>query len=252
MKKYSFDAVIFDLDGVVTKTAEVHARAWKETFDHYLRLIEKRDYRPFREFTHDEDYLQFVDGKPRYEGVKSFLESRQINLPYGDLADSPDLETVCGLGNRKNQLFTQILKNEGSEVYPSTIELIKTLKDSGVRIGVASSSKNCQSILQFSNIEELFETRIDGVVSVELGLKGKPEGDIFVKAAANLDAVPARSVMVEDAVSGVQAGRNGGFGLILGVARKDNQKQLLDNGADIVVKDLEDINYDKLMELFNQ
>ena len=199
MKELPFEAVVFDLDGVVTTTAAVHAKAWKEAFDGYLHLRQERDGEPFREFTHEGDYLPYVDGKPRYEGVKSFLESRGISILYGDPSDSPDKETICGIGNKKNVRFNEILDREGAQVYPSTIELIKELKKRGVDIGVASSSKNCLKILQSAGIEDLFQTRVDGVVSVELGLKGKPEGDIFVKAASNIGAVASKSVVVEDA-----------------------------------------------------
>jgi len=242
MGQLSFDAVIFDLDGVVTKTALVHAAAWKEAFDEYLHLREKRDGEPFREFTHENDYLPYVDGKPRYEGVKSFLESRGINIPFGDPSDPPDKETVCGIGNRKNVKFLELLEKKGPEVFPSTGKFIRDLKEKDVRIGVASSSKNCRQILKAAGIEGLFETRVDGVVSVEQGLKGKPEGDIFVTAALNVGAIPARSVVVEDATSGVQAGRNGAFGLVLGIARENNVDDLLQNGADVVVPDMEYID----------
>ena len=250
--KYSFKSVIFDLDGVITKTALVHAAAWKEAFDQYLRLREKRDKEPFREFTHQNDYLPFVDGKPRYKGVKSFLESRGINIPYGEPTDSPDAETVCGIGNKKNAKFCQVLKTKGVEVYLSTIELIKSLEASGVKIGVASSSKNCKEILETAKIEDFFKTRVDGVVSVEMGLLGKPEGDIFVTAAFNLGTIPAESIVVEDASSGVAAGRNGGFGLVIGLARENNQKELLENGADLVVTDLSEINLDLIEQWFHK
>lgn len=252
MSKYSFESVIFDLDGVITKTAKVHARAWKETFDSYLHLREKRDSEPFRGFTHDNDYLPYVDGKPRYQGVKSFLESRGINIPYGDPGDSPDKETICGIGNKKNKMFNEILKKQGAEVFPSSIEFIKSLRNAGIRVGVASSSKNCQAVLQSVNIEDLFETRVDGVVSAELGLKGKPQGDIFVTAAKNLGTEPVKSVVVEDAESGVEAGKNGGFGLTLGVARADNEKDLKEHGADIVVKDLAEININDIENWFEK
>jgi len=250
--KYSFKAVIFDLDGVVTKTALVHAAAWKETFDEYLRLREKRDGEPFREFTHQDDYLPYVDGKPRYKGVKSFLESRGIDIPFGDPSDLPDKETVCGIGNRKNEKFIEVLKAKGAQVFPSTIELIKALKESGVRVGVASSSKNCKYILESVNLQDLFETRVDGEVSARIGLHGKPEADIFVVAAANLGALPADSIVVEDATSGVLAGRNGGFGLVLGIAREDNESELLENGADIVVNDLAQISLDQMEAWFHR
>ncbi len=237
MPERTISSVIFDLDGVITKTAEVHARAWKETFDEYLRMRESRDGEPFKEFTHDGDYLPHVDGKPRYEGDKSFLGSRGITVEYGKPSDSPDKETVCGIGNRKNEMFRAVLREQGADVYESTIMLIRALKKQGVRVGVASSSKNCKAILESAGIEELFETRVDGVVSADMNLRGKPEGDIFVTAARNLDCRPEDSVVFEDATSGVQAGRNGGFGLVVGIARKDNAKELLAHGADIVVPD---------------
>lgn len=252
MAKYSFDSIIFDLDGVVTKTASIHAKAWKTVFDEYLRMREKRDGEPFREFTHDEGYLPYVDGKPRYQGVKSFLESRGINIPFGDPSDSADKETVCGIGNKKNSLFRDFLKRDGAEVFSTTIDFIKKLKKAGVKIGVASSSKSCKDILESVRLENIFETRVDGVVSVELGLKGKPEGDIFVVAARNMGKEPADSVIVEDATSGVEAGRNGGFGLVLGVARKNNESELLEKGADVVVRDLSEISVEWIDKWFKR
>jgi len=249
---YSFDAVIFDLDGVVTKTAVVHAAAWKAMFDEYLRGRAQKTGGGFKEFTYEGDYLIYVDGKPRYKGVQSFLESRDIHLEYGDPKDSPDQETVCGLGNRKNQKFVEVLKEKGAEVYETTVVLIRNLRAKGIHIGVASSSVNCQYILQSTGLEELFETRVDGVVSKELGLKGKPEGDIFVTAAKNVGASPDRAIVVEDAVSGVQAGVNGGFGLVIGVARENNQEELKKNGADVVIDDFAGITTETIEEWFTQ
>ena len=251
-KSLSFDAVIFDVDGVITKTALVHAASWKAMFDEYLHLREDRNGEPFREFTYENDYLTYVDGKPRYKGVQSFLESREINIEFGDAGDQPDVETVCGLGNKKNVTFTKVLKEKGVEIYQSTVDLIHDLKANGIRIGVASSSKNCQYILQTAKLEDLFETRIDGVVSEELGLNGKPEGDIFVKAVENIEAQPARSIVVEDAVSGVKAGVNGGFGLVIGVARENNEKDLKSNGADIVVTDFKGVTTEVVEKWFHQ
>lgn len=251
MDKLGFDAVIFDMDGVITKTAQVHARAWKLVFDEYLRLRSNRDkHEPFREFTYEKDYLTFVDGKPRLRGIESFLKSRDIVLPRGSENDAFEAETVYGIGNRKNVKFLEVLKNEGVKVYDSTIELIKNLKSAGIRVGVVSSSKNCEFILKSAKALDIFETRVDGVVSNELGLEGKPEGDIFVKAASNLNTTAARSVVVEDAVSGVQAGRNGGFGLVVGVARSNNVAELNANGADVVVKDLADIDIEWIKKWF--
>jgi beta-phosphoglucomutase family hydrolase len=241
MQKYSFDAVIFDLDGVITQTAITHARAWKDMFDDYLREREKKYNEPFREFTQSGDYLVYVDGKPRYKGVESFLKSRKIDLPFGDPDDLPEKETVCGLGNRKNEAFNQILEKEGARVYESTVSLIKELKDAGIRLGVASSSKNCKMVLESVDLLHYFETRVDGVVSAQLGLKGKPEPDIFTVAADNLGVPYDRSVVVEDAVSGVQAGKKGNFGFVIGLARENNSRELRGNGADVVFNDLEEL-----------
>jgi len=170
--------------------------------------------------------INFVDGKPRYEGVKSFLESRNINLPYGTPEDRTELETVCGLGNRKNEAFNEVLKKEGVEVYPSTVKLLEQLVKDNIRIGVASSSKNAKSVLKAAGLMHFIETRVDGVVSAEMGLNGKPAPDIFLTAAQNLGVDINRSIVVEDAVSGVQAGKNGNFGLVLGLAREDNNEAL--------------------------
>jgi len=241
MKEHSFDAVIFDLDGVITKTALVHGTAWKEMFDNYLKKREEKHGEPFKEFTHAKDYLPYVDGKPRYKGVASFLESRGIDIPYGDPSDDPSEETVCGLGNRKNIVFNDILDRDGVQVYPSTVDFIHELRKEGIRIGVASSSKNCKPVLETADLLKYFETRVDGVVSAELDLNGKPEPDIFTTACDNLNVEYHRAVVVEDAVSGVQAGKKGNFGMVLGVAREDNVKELRLNGADIVVTDIEQL-----------
>jgi beta-phosphoglucomutase family hydrolase len=248
----NFDAVIFDLDGVITKTALVHAAAWKKMFDEYLRSREKRFDEPFREFTHAGDYLPYVDGKPRYKGVESFLESRGIDISFGDPSDDPDKETVCGLGNRKNIMFNKVLDEEGVEVYESSVEMLEGLKAAGVRIGVASSSKNCKPVLEKAGLLHFFETRVDGVVSAEIGLKGKPEPDIFTTACDNLGVAYHRSVVVEDAVSGVQAGRKGNFGLVLGVARENNIQELYMGGADVVVEDLGDMGLDGIHGWFDK
>ncbi len=249
---YHFDAVIFDLDGVVTQTAVVHASSWKAMFDEFLRARAEKSGDPFKEFTYEEDYLTYVDGKPRYKGVQSFLESRGIDLEFGDAGDGTEKETVCGLGNRKNVKFVEVLKTQGAEVYQSTVDLIRELIDKGIRIGVASSSANCQYILQTTGLEDLFETRVDGVVSKELGLKGKPEGDIFVTAAKNVGVAPDKAIVVEDAVSGVQAGINGGFGLVIGIAREHNEDDLKTNGADVVIDDFAGITVDKIEQWFTQ
>ncbi|MCF7870261.1 MAG: trehalose-phosphatase [Candidatus Omnitrophica bacterium] len=245
-------SAIFDLDGVITQTALVHEEAWKEMFDEYLRLREKRDNEPFKEFRKPEDYLEFVDGKPRYEGVKSFLKSRGIELPFGSPEDEPGKETICGLGNKKNNRFLEVLKKEKPKVYKNAVIFIKALKDKGVKIGVASSSKSCKPILETAGLLDLFETRVDGVVSARLGLTGKPEGDIFTTAARNLGTEPLESMVIEDAVSGVQAGRNGSFGLVLGVARRENEKELTKEGADIVISDFKNIDLEVIEDWFRR
>jgi len=241
MKRHSFDAVIFDLDGVITKTALVHASAWKEMFDEYLRKRELEHGEPFSEFTHAHDYLSYVDGKPRYKGVESFLESRGIKIPYGTPEDAIDKETICGLGNRKNMAFNKILQRDGVEVYESTVVFMDELRKAGIPLGVASSSKNCRQVLERAGLLHYFDTRVDGEVSAEMGLHGKPEPDIFTVASDNLKAPYDRVVVVEDAVSGVQAGKKGNFGLVIGVAREDNAYELKYNGADIVVADIEEL-----------
>lgn len=243
------NGVIFDLDGVITGTARVHSLAWESMFNWYLKKVADRDGKPFEPFT-AEDYLNYVDGKPRMQGVKSFLESRGIDLPFGDHDDSPDLETVCGLGNRKNVDFQEVLRREGPDVFASSVAFVNELKRRGVRVGVASSSRNCKLILELAGLLDLFETRVDGDVSLELGLKGKPDPDIFTTAAANLGLLPGECVVVEDAISGVQAGAAGNFGLTLGVARETLGDVLLANGADLVVRDLGEISVDDLEAWF--
>jgi len=246
----NFDAVIFDMDGVITKTAIVHSIAWKKMFDEYL-LFRATEYKePYKEFTHTNDYLPYVDGRPRYKGVDNFLKSRGIEIPFGHPSDEPKKETACGLGNRKDEFFNLHLKEHGVEVYDSTIKLIHELLAKGIKVGVATSSKNCVLILNKVGITNLFETRVDGVVSASLGLKGKPEPDIFTTAADNLGVQYARAVVIEDAVSGVQAGSKGNFGLTLGVAREDNAHELKSNGAEIVVEDLAEITIDDINNWF--
>ncbi len=238
---FSFKAVVFDMDGVITKTALTHAAAWKKMFDEYLLKRQKEHGEPFVEFTHAGDYLPYVDGKPRYKGVQSFLESRRIHIPFGDPTDAPGKETICGLGNQKNIAFNEVLENEGVEVYPSTIALINELKKDGIKLGVASSSKNCKPVLERVDLLEVFDARVDGVVLAELGLHGKPEPDIFTTACDIVGVKYEKAIVVEDAVSGVQAGKKGKFGLTLGIARENNRKELEENGADYVVEDLEEI-----------
>jgi len=247
-----FKAVVFDLDGVITKTALVHAASWKVMFDDYLKLREKRDGEPFVEFTHEKDYLPYVDGRPRYKGVQCFLESRGIQIPFGDPSDKPGEETCCGLGNEKNIKFRELLERDGVEIFESMVWWIKELKALGIHIGVASSSKNCQLILQKTDLESLFEARVDGVVSAEQGLHGKPEPDIFITAVKYMGCRPEESIVVEDAVSGVQAGQAGHFGLTIGIAREGNERELKENGADVVIADFEGVDTAQVKEWFKE
>jgi beta-phosphoglucomutase family hydrolase len=237
----AFEAAIFDMDGVLTATAAVHSDAWKRMFDEYLKRRAQSHAEPFREFSHAHDYLRYVDGRPRYQGVKAFLESRGIHLPGGAATDPAGAETTCGLGNRKNELFNHIIRSEGVRVYASTIALIDALRAAGIKVGLATSSKNSGLILAKSRTDPLFATVVDGVVSERLGLKGKPAPDIFVTACENLGASPARAIVFEDAVSGVRAGADGGFALVIGVARENNARELREHGADLVVADLAEL-----------
>ena len=238
LSRTEFDAVIFDLDGIVTDTAHVHAAAWTQMFDEYLRARAERLGEQFVPFDTERDYRDYVDGKPRYEGVRSFFESRNIELPYGDPSDEPGKETFCGLGNRKNGFYHKQLETLGAQVFVTTVEFIEALLAQDFKTAIVSSSKNCLTILQMTKLTHLFQTRVDGIVSAEIGLKGKPNPDIFVEAARRLKVDVKRAVVVEDAISGVQAGSAGEFGLTLGVDRTGEPESLLDNGADIVVPDL--------------
>ena len=233
-----FDAVLFDLDGVLTATASVHAACWKQMFDEYLERRSERTGEPFEPFDAEHDYKPYVDGKPRYDGVKSFLASRGIELPWGDPDDPPGDATICALGNRKDVLFNEVLRRDGPEVYLRSVDYVRHLHDLGIKTALVSASKNAQAILRAAKIEDLFDVRVDGKVAAELELAGKPAPDTFLEAARELDVEPARAVVVEDAISGVQAGRAGNFGLVIGVDRTGTGAALLENGADIAVSDL--------------
>jgi beta-phosphoglucomutase family hydrolase len=247
-----FDAAVFDMDGVVTKTAAVHSLAWKKMFDEYLRYRASAYSEPFREFTHVGDYLSYVDGRPRYQGVDTFLKSRGIHIPFGSPEDEPKKETVCGLGNRKNEFFNRVLEEEGVGLYESTVKLVEQMLRRGVKVGLATSSRNCAAVLEKAGITHLFQARVDGVVSAELGLKGKPEPDIFTTASDNLGVEHRRAIIVEDAVSGVQAGARGKFGLVIGVARENNAHELKNNGADFVVEDLSELDLETINNLVRE
>lgn len=238
-----FDAVIFDLDGVVTRTAELHAAAWKQMFDQVLEERSRRHGERLRPFSLEQDYLPHVDGKPRSDGVRDFLRSRGIELPEGSPGDDPGDETVCGLGNRKNALFRQLLAQQGVQVYDRTVDLIRRLRRAGLKTAVVSASKNARTVLAAAGVEELFAARIDGVDAERLGLAGKPAPDLFLEAANRLGTHPRRAVVVEDARSGVQAGRAGGFGLVIGVDHSGQGEELA-AFADLVIQDLGEIRVD--------
>jgi alpha,alpha-trehalase len=237
-----FEAAVFDLDGVVTRTARVHAAAWKELFDAYLVQVSTGSHEPFRPFDADEDYRRYVDGKPRYEGVRSFLESRGIRLPYGSPQDPPEQETVCGLGNRKNALFHERLANDGVEVFESSVKLVRTLRERGLKTALVSSSKNAKAVLEAAGLTDLFDAIVDGVEAERLGLKGKPNADIFLHAAELLGVAPEHALAVEDAIAGVEAARAGGFGLVIGVDRTGEGAALRAHGAHLVVRDLGEVH----------
>ena len=239
----NLEAFIFDMDGVITNTANIHAAAWKQMFDEYLGKRSSELGEPFSAFDADVDYHRYVDGKPRYDGVKSFLDSRGISLPLGSPDDTPDKETVCGLGNRKNGYFLERLRRVGAQAYPSSIEFIKKLKAKGIPTAVISSSRNCAVVLESAGVGNLFETKVDGVDLHELGLRGKPAPDIFLEAAKRLKVKPERAVVVEDALAGVEAGRRGNFGLVIGVDRANQSAELKKHGADMVVHDLAELRF---------
>jgi len=234
-------AVIFDMDGVLTDTASTHAQAWKQLFDEYLKKRSERQNEVFQPFNINSDYLIYVDGKPRYDGVKSFLESRGVSLPQGSPDDSPGLETICGLGNRKNRYFVERLKREGARPYGSSIRFIERLKARGLRTAVISASRNAEEVLEAAGIRGLFDAKVDGVDSDELHLKGKPDPSIFMEAAKRLGVKPDETVIVEDALAGVEAGRRGNFKLVIGVDRVGQGEEIKKRGAEIVVRDLSEL-----------
>jgi len=230
-----YDAALFDLDGVITPTAEVHMRAWSRLFTGYLQ--DRPDVAPYT----DADYFAYVDGKPRYDGVRSFLASRGIELPEGTPDDDPATETVCGLGNRKNDTFGQVLRDEGVTAYPGSLTLVRALLRRGTRLAIVSSSRNARPVLEAAGIIDDFPVIVDGRVAADKALPGKPAPDTFAHAAELLGVANERAVVLEDAVSGVQAGRAGAFGLVVGVDRGAGAEALISHGADIVVQDLEEL-----------
>jgi beta-phosphoglucomutase family hydrolase len=225
-------AVLFDLDGVLTPTADVHMAAWARLFSPYLAS------RDIAEPYTDADYFAYIDGKPRYDGVRSFLAARGITLPEGTPDDAPELETVCGLGNRKNSVFTETLLTDGVAPYPGSLRFLDAVTDSGLLVAVVSSSRNAEPVLRAAGIRDRFDVVVDGLVAAKQGLAGKPAPATYAYAAELFGLTPQQCVVVEDAHSGVQAGRDGKFGLVLGVDRGAGAEELLASGADIVVDDL--------------
>lgn len=233
-----YDAVLFDLDGVITDTANLHAACWKQMFDEYLRKRAAQSGEAFRPFDLASDYRLYVDGKPRFDGVRDFLASRSMQLPEGSRDDPPEVETVGGLGNRKNELVNEVIEKTGVEPYPGSVALIHRLRDQGFKIAVVTSSQNCAAVLKAAKLDAVFEVRVDGNTIHAQNLAGKPAPDTFLMAARLLGVAPTRAVVIEDAISGVQAGINGNFGLVIGVARKSNANELRQQGAHVVVDDL--------------
>jgi beta-phosphoglucomutase family hydrolase len=241
----SVRACLFDLDGVLTETAKVHAAAWKEMFDQFLRARASKPGEQFVPFDQKDDYDAYVDGKPRYDGVRSFLASRRIELPEGKPDDPPGAETIRGLGNRKNEIVLRMIHEEGVDAYPGSRRYLEAARDAGLRRAVVSSSTNCRDVLKAAGIEDLLEARIDGVVAEREHLKGKPAPDTYLAGARALDVTPDAAAVFEDALAGVEAGRAGGFACVVGVDRVGQAKALREHGATMVVRDLAELIEDR-------
>jgi len=236
-----YDAVLLDLDGVITDTASVHAACWKQMFDEYLQKHATQRGEAFRPFDPATDYRLYVDGKPRFDGVRDFLKSRGIQLPEGSPDDLPEAETVGGLGNRKNDLVNKIIEDIGVVPYKGSVKLIRQLRNQGFKIAVVTSSQNCAAVLSVAKLDAFFDIRVDGNTILAEHLAGKPAPDTFLKAAKLLGVEPSRAVVIEDALSGVEAGCAGNFGFVIGVARKGNAEELRHHGAHLVVNDLDEL-----------
>jgi beta-phosphoglucomutase family hydrolase len=231
-------ACLFDLDGVLTPTATIHAAAWKEIFDDFLR---RHDGPAFVPFDAAEDYERYVDGRPRADGTRTFLASRAITLPEGDPDDPPDRDTVEGLSARKDASFERVVDRDGVVPYPGSVRYLHAARDAGLRRAVVSASAHCAEIVRAAGLEDLLEVRVDGVLARERGLPGKPAPDTFLAAAQLLGVEPGQAVVFEDALAGVEAGKAGGFGYVVGLDRVGQADALREHGASIVVKDLTDL-----------
>lgn len=236
-----YKAVLFDLDGVLTLTMKIHATSWKRMFDAYLQERSSRLSEIHQPFDIATDYKSYVDGRLRYDGVRAFLASRGITLPEGSPEDKPSTETICGLGNRKDLLVQDIIAADGVEVLEGSLAVVHRVRSLGLKTAVVSASKNCETILRAAKIVDLFDCVVDGNVAARHDLPGKPAPDTFLSAAEALGVAPQSAVVVEDAISGVQAGRAGGFGLVIGIDHHGDKRLLKENGADIVVEDLAEI-----------
>jgi len=234
-------ALLFDLDGVLTQTAKVHAAAWKQTFDEYLKQRADERGEKFVPFDKVADYDEYVDGKPRNDGVRSFLQSRGIELPEGSDDDPPDAETIHGIGNRKNELVLKLIREHGVEPYEGSVRYVQAAAAAGVPRAVVSSSTNAHDVLKAAGLDGYFEHVVDGVVAEREHLHGKPAPDMFLAGARELGVQPANAVVFEDALAGVQAGRAGKFGYVVGVDRVGQAEALKEHGADVVVQDLAEL-----------
>ncbi len=243
----AYGAWLFDMDGVLTKTADVHAAAWKEAFDGFLREESARTGASYEPFDVGADYQQYVDGEPRADGVRNFLAARGITLPEGSDDDPPTARSVNGVGNRKNQLVLEVMKSQGVAVYDGAVALVRELRRRGVKVAVVSASENTQAALEAAGIADLFDARVDGLVVKQRHLNGKPAPDSFLEAATMLKVAPDAAVVIEDALAGVEAGRAGHFALVVGVDNHDDEgrneyaDELRAHGADVVVRDLRDV-----------
>jgi trehalose-phosphatase len=242
MKGQRWKAVILDMDGVITQTARVHARAWKSMFDEYLHRRTRRGHDEQEPFDIQRDYHQYVDGKSRDDGARSFLESRGIRIPDGGQGEQPNWDTISGLGDRKNAIFHELLQEGGVEVYEDTVQQIRNWKREGLKVAVISSSRNCEAVLKAVRLLEVFDAKVDGNDVAQLGLSGKPAPDIFLRAARQLGVEPGEAIVIEDAISGVEAGRRGGFAMVVGIARGREAAPYQQAGADRVVHDLRELN----------
>ncbi|MCE7056421.1 beta-phosphoglucomutase family hydrolase [Algoriphagus sp. AGSA1] len=236
--KNNYKAIILDMDGVVTQTAMLHAEAWKQMFDGFLK---ERDENNFQPLVINKDYKQYIDGIPRFDGVRNFLASRQIEIPEGHYEDSIDEETVYGLGNRKNVIFRELVETKGAHVYDDALEMLEKWSKAGIKLAIISSSRNCKYIIESAGLSELFDARVDGQTLSEEGTKGKPEPDIFLKACEILNVTPQEAMILEDSIAGISAGKKGGFAQVVGVARNGEEREQVDAGADRIVKELTEL-----------